>query len=254
MGSGDLVGGLHGFPGGPEPRSRLMTRGDERKRPNQETFLSCVLWVSSPRSGRSPQRHDVITKASVVCFWSPEPATPGGQQAGSCQGCVLDWGALRKRGSLGPRLAVVPPSKHVASWAPELFCAPGRQPESHLLPRQEHCIQTIIWIWTRSHDERSLSARSPALPWACSQYAWPPAAGRPTTVCLERDIYSSWLCAESGEVIAKRIEKYSFLRPKGALKCQIKLNEILVSGRTHISCRWRRPTNSPNLSAPLRVD
>lgn len=32
-----------------------------------------------------------------------------------------------------------------------------------------------------------------------------PSPGGPTTVCDERDIYSSWLCTESGEVIANRI-------------------------------------------------
>lgn len=33
----------------------------------------------------------------------------------------------------------------------------------------------------------------------------PPLPGRLTTVCHERDIYPSWLRAESGEVIANRI-------------------------------------------------
>lgn len=38
---------------------------------------------------------------------------------------------------------------------------------------------------------------------------------------------------------------------KRALKCQIKLNEIIASGGTQISCRWCcPPANSPNLLAP----
>lgn len=78
-----------------------------------------------------------------------------------------------------------------------------------------------------------------------------PSLGGPTTFAMNVTFILLGCVQSQVRLLQIEYRNIHFSFQKRALKCQIKLNEIIASGGTQISCRWCcPPANSPNLLAP----
>lgn len=119
----------------------------------------------------------------------------------------------------------------------------GWQPDSISDPAQNILSEPPLGLdpgnkWDRPAPR---AHRASPCPGAVTAGCAPPRPPTAHAVCNESDIHS-WLCAESGEVVANGTEKYSFFLPERALKCQ--LHEMRAA------CPAERLWHMPHRSAP----
>lgn len=145
--------------------------------------------------------------------------------------------------------------------------SPDARASSHLPPGHKHSLPIAIRIWMQ--ETKCNKPTSPSTGWAHPPTLGPPAAsalrgtpsgGRPLPSppregprLFAMNVTFILLGCVQSQVRLLQIEyrNIHFSFQKRALKCQIKLNEIIASGGTQISCRWCcPPANSPNLLAP----
>lgn len=135
--------------------------------------------------------------------------------------------------------------------------SPDARASSHLPPGHKHSLPIAIRIWmqeTKRNKPTSPSTRW-AHPPATSALRGRPLPGPPREGprLFAMNVTFILLGCVQSQVRLLQIEyrNIHFSFQKRALKCQIKLNEIIASGGTQISCRWCcPPANSPNLLAP----